>query len=337
MRAALLYGPNDVRVGEVPDAVAGPGEILIKVAHNGICGSDLHMIHGMLGGLERPLPLGHEFAGVVEKLGDDVTEFSIGDSVCVKPNYSCGHCSRCAAGLTHLCQTVSFIGTGTAQGGLSEHVSVPTGMAFALTDGVSLELGALVEPMAVSYHAVQLSPVEPGEHALVLGAGPIGIGTFLALRAIGVEDVVVAELSPVRRKVIEDLGGDVLDPSEVDVAAEVMRRTGGVGVSVAFECAGAAPAFDTAVASTAARGTVNVVAVHMNPVSLLLMQVMMAERRVLASLAYQASDFDAIIGLMAAGEYPTTGWVEHIPLDAIVEEGIRPLEAGKKMKVLVDL
>jgi (R,R)-butanediol dehydrogenase / meso-butanediol dehydrogenase / diacetyl reductase len=336
MRAALLYGPQDVRVEDVPEPEPGPGEVQLAVAHNGLCGSDLHVLHSGQGDIS-PQILGHEFAGTVTAVGEGVPASLVGSRAAIRPYYTCGVCSRCTSGWPEICEKISFHGYGGHGGGLSELTVVPLSMVVPLPDGVSLEEGALVEPMSVAYHAVQLAGAQAGQRAVVFGAGPIGLGTFLALKAKGIEDILVVDPADVRRKVVAGLGAETADPGEIDVVAEVQRRTNGSGVELAFDCAGVAATFEGALRSVGGRGTVGVVAIHMQPVSVTLPELIMAERRIVGSLAYEPDDFPAVIELMRKGAYPLTGWVEHIPLEEVMGEGFRALEAGRKVKVLVDL
>jgi (R,R)-butanediol dehydrogenase/meso-butanediol dehydrogenase/diacetyl reductase len=339
MRASRLHGVEDVRLDEVPDVAPGDGEVRLKVAHNGICGSDLHMyFRGQLARGE-PIVLGHEFSGVVDRVGAGVTGIGPGTPVAVWPFFRCGECERCRRGLAHLCQPIKALGCGAAEGGgLAEHCVAPASMVYPLPVGVSLELGALVEPMAVAYNGIRRAEVEPGMHAVVFGAGPIGIGTYLGLRTFGVDAVTVVEPSAPRRAAIAALGApDVLDPSTDDVDGVVRARTGGRGADVVFECAGVTASFVQALRVSGPRGRIVVVAIYEDPVEWNPSLLMMEEIEIRGALAYEDGCFDAVIDHMARGAYPTDGWVEHIPWDALVDEGFGPLRRGERMKVLVDL
>src|SRR5215211_6044735 len=260
MLASRLYGVEDVRLEEVPDVEPGEGEVRVRNAFNGICGSDLHMYFRGQFGRADPITIGHEFAGVIDAVGPGVADLTAGTPVAVRPFYMCGRCDRCVRGLGHLCVPLRVLGCGAEGGGLAEHCVAAADMVYPLPDGVSLELGALVEPMSVSYNGVLRGDVEPGMHTVIFGAGPIGVGVLLALRALGVDDVLVVEPSPPRRDAVAALGAtDVLDPRTEDVRAAVMARTSGRGADVAFECAGVEASFTTAFDVLAARGRLAVV------------------------------------------------------------------------------
>jgi (R,R)-butanediol dehydrogenase/meso-butanediol dehydrogenase/diacetyl reductase len=347
MRAAVYRGREDVEIKEVPEPECGPGQVKIRVSHNGICGTDLHEYYAgpiffptephPLTGLSVPLVMGHEFCGVVAEVGDGVAGVAEGDRVAVEPIYRCGECPPCRAGLYNVCRRIGFHGL-MADGGLAEYTVVPAHMLHTLPGTVSAELGAMVEPMAVAYHAAKLGAVSPGEHAVVFGAGPIGIGLWFALRGQGVEDITVCEPSAERRKAISDLGAwDVIDPTQIDPAHYVMSRTDGEGAAAAFDAAGVRASVESALDCLGARKPLVSVAIYERPLETTLLKLVLAESRIQGSLCYTSADFAAVIELMAAGHYRTDGWVTHIDLADLHDEGFDALRAGRKMKVLVDL
>lgn len=357
MRAAVYYGPNKLEVADVPEPNPTPGTVKVKVGFNGICGTDLHEYYAgpifipttphPLTGQQLPLTMGHEFSGVITEVGEGVTDYAAGDRVAVMPLYRCGHCGPCRAGTYNICQQIGFHGL-MSDGGMAEYTVVPTDMLHRLPDNVSMELGALVEPMSVAYHAATLGVggqerSDPGGvsanadgTSMVFGAGPIGIGLWFALRGKGVEDVFVVEPSATRRASIEALGARTLDPTAVDVAAFIADHTNGAGADAVFDAAGVAPAVATALACVGARRPMVSVAIYEKPLTTPLLNLVMNESRIQGSLCYTAEDFSAVIALMAEDKYDTTGWVTSIPLDDVVDEGFEALHAGTKMKVLVD-
>ena len=345
MRAAVYYGPHKLEVADVPEPNPTPGTVKVKVGFNGICGTDLHEYYAgpifiptsphPLTGQELPLTMGHEFSGVITEIGDGVIDYAAGDRVAVMPLYRCGHCGPCRAGNYNICQQIGFHGL-MSDGGMAEYTVVPTDMLHRLPDHVSLELGALVEPMSVAYHAATLGEPNADGTSMVFGAGPIGIGLWFALRGKGVEDVFVVEPSATRRASIEALGARTLDPTAVDVPAFIADHTGGAGADAVFDAAGVTPAVETALACVGARRPMVSVAIYEKPLTTPLLNLVMNESRIQGSLCYTGEDFAAVIDLMAQGTYDTTGWVTSIPLDDVVDEGFEALHAGTKMKVLVD-
>ncbi|AHH19172.1 putative zinc-binding alcohol dehydrogenase [Nocardia nova SH22a] len=343
MKAALFYGKEDVRVEEVPEPGPGPGQVKLRNAYSGICGSDLHFyffpealpwdIHRShpLTGATLPQVLGHEFAGTVVEIGEGVTDVQVGDRAAVFPlSVSCGQCAACRRGLPFSCPMMGSLGASAPGGGLSEFTTVNASALHLLPDNVDLRMGALVEPMAVGWHGVARSGVEPGGTALVAGAGPIGIGAWFALRARGVEKVLVSEPSADRRAIIAALGATVVDPVNEDLAAVVAEFTGGAGVDVAVEAAGAGAAITSALANLTPGGRVVVVSLHEHPMQFQPTQLMMGETEIVGAVGYRPEEFDAVIAAMAKGIYDTTGWVEEMPLD-----GIHALRTGTGAKVLI--
>jgi (R,R)-butanediol dehydrogenase / meso-butanediol dehydrogenase / diacetyl reductase len=344
VRAARYHAVGDVRIEDVPEPMPGEGEVKIQVAYNGICGSDVHEYFDgpravplephPLTGAQVPVILGHETAGYVSGLGRGVTGLSDGDLVVIDPVRACHACGACRAGRYNLCDRLAMHGYSTDGGGLAEYTVVPRHMVFSTPPGMTAEQAALIEPLAVAYHAVHRAPIEAGHCVAVVGGGPIGIGIVLSLRAEGIEDIVVVEPAPARRAVAEALGTRSVDPSAHDAAAQVRAATGGRGVDVAFETAGAATSFDTAVRAAATQGTVVVVASGRHRVEAPLAALLRSELTIRSTYA-SCGDFPAVIAQMATGAYSLDGWVSTIALDELVS-GFERLRQGTCSKLLVD-
>ncbi|MFP5021432.1 2,3-butanediol dehydrogenase [Pseudonocardia phyllosphaerae] len=346
MRAVVYRGRGKIDIDDVAEAPVGAGQVRLRVGFNGICGTDLHEYFAgpifipdgdphPLTGAELPLTLGHEFSGTVVEVGAGVDAVAEGDRVAVMPLYWCGTCDRCTAGRYNVCRQIGFHGL-MSDGGMAETTVVPQHMLHRLPDDASLEMGALVEPMSVAYHAAKLGDLTPESTAVVFGAGPIGIGLWFALRGMGVEQVRVVEPSPTRRAAIERLGAATLDPAATDVPAAIADITGGRGADAAYDAAGVEPAVNTALATVGAGRTLVSVAIYEKPLTTELAQLVMNESRIQGSLCYTAEDYAAVIDLMARGHYDPTGWVETIAMRDVVAEGFDALKDGRKMKVLVD-
>ncbi|MGY1639233.1 2,3-butanediol dehydrogenase [Geodermatophilus sp. SYSU D00742] len=347
MKAARFHAREDVRVEEVEEPAPGPGQVKLRNAYAGICGSDLHVYytpessgldyttpHPLTGSMP-PQVLGHEFSGTVVELGEGVDRVAVGDRVAVWPVYHCGTCAACRKGMVNTCRSFGFHGLTSDGGGMAEYTTVPATMLHRLPDEVDLRMGALVEPMAVAWHAVDTSGIRPGQAALVAGAGPIGIGLWFALRARGVETVVVSEPSAARRAAVAGLGATrVVDPTTGDLAAAVAEATGGDGVDVAFDAAGAGAAVVQAVGLLAPGGRLVVVALHEKAFEFDPTMLVFGETSMTGVLAYLPRDFDAVIAAMAEGRYDATGWVEEIGVDDVVAAFGR-LRGGAGMKILV--
>jgi len=346
MRAARFYAKEDVRVEDVEEPTPGPGQVKLRNAFAGICGSDLHVYYAPeASGLDLTAPhpvtgamppqiLGHEFSGTVVEVGEGVEGFAEGDNVAVWPIYFCGECAACRKGMPNACRKIAFHGLNAHGGGMSEFTVVDATKLHKLPPEVDLRMGALVEPMSVAWHAVTHANLEPGGSALVAGAGPIGIGVWFALRAQGIDRVLVSEPSADRRAIIEALGATTVDPVEGDLASAVEKLTNGDGVDAAFDAAGAGPALTSALECLTPGGRLVVVALHERPVEFAPTALVMSETEMAGVLGYTQHDFDEVIAAMAAGKYDTTGWVQEVPLDGVVD-AIGSLRAGNGAKVLV--
>ncbi|MFG3022418.1 alcohol dehydrogenase catalytic domain-containing protein [Streptomyces sp. NPDC048254] len=346
MRAAVLYGAQDVRVEhEIDEPSPGDGEVLLRPLYNGICGSDLHFWQeGPRHGVKPPIILGHEFSAEVVGAGPGVDQSRLppGVLVAVEPMWTCGTCPSCRRGAYNVCRRAVWHGLSGKGGGMSGLTVVRAGMVHRLPETVDALQGALVEPVSVAHHGVTRSRVRPGEVALVLGAGPIGVAAVLDLRARGVERIVVSEPAARRRAAVTAAvtavgGGDVhvLDPQEVDLVDAVRAVTAGEGAGVVIDAAGVEPAFHTGLAAAAPGGRMVVIASYTKPVTYDPVETFFGEIDIIASCGYRG-DFPEVIELMAKGAYPMDGWVRHIGLDC-VPDGFHRLHAGLEMKLLVDV
>lgn len=207
--------------------------MLVKLEYIGICGSDLH--YYATGGIgdcrvEPPFVLGHEAGGTVVETGAGVTGLKAGDRVALEPGKTCGHCEFCRTGRYNLCPDVVFFATPPVDGVFQEYVAHEAGLCFKLPDNVSTMEGALIEPLAVGFHAANLGEAHIGQTAVVTGSGCIGLVSLLAMKAMGVSRVYVVDVIEARlRKALECGADGVINGRTADVVQEVMRLTGGRG------------------------------------------------------------------------------------------------------------
>ncbi|MBY6412827.1 2,3-butanediol dehydrogenase [Rhodococcus sp. BP-252] len=346
MRGAVYYAPGDIRIESIADVEPSHGQVKLRVAHNGVCGSDLHEYFSgqtfipsephPLTGQMAPIVLGHEFSGTVVAVGDGV-DINIGARVAVRPTLTCGQCPACTAGVSNVCRKLAFHGLSAATGGLSEYSVVDANAIHVLPETVSLEMGALVEPMAVSYHAVTRSGVKPGDVAVISGLGPIGIGLWFALRDRGIHDVIVSDPSDVRRRALKKLGAEhVVNPRHDNIGDIARDLSSGTGASAVFDAAGVGAAITSGVAALRPHGKVVVVGIHEQPMSLNPTSLLLSETEIIGSIVYSDDDYSKVIAAMAAGSYTADGWVEHAPLDSLVDI-YHELRQGNKLKVLIDV
>ncbi len=350
MRALRFHAARDVRVEDVAGPPEpGPGEVVVRVATCGICGTDLHeFIAGPivtsvephpLTGARNPQILGHELAGDVVSVGPGVTAVAEGDRVAIMPLAYCGRCAYCRRGLQHLCATMACVGLSHAWGGMAEYATVAEYQVVRLPEGVTHRQGALIEPTAVAAYGVERAGVGPGDRVLVTGAGPIGALAALCARAAGAAVVYVSEPNPARRARAETLGvATVLDPTAVDVPARLREETDGLGVDVAIECSGHPAGFTAAVRSLRRRGTLAQTGLFVGEASVEPMLWALNDLTIVGTWCYWVYDFDRIAAQIAAGDLPVERIVTGtVALDEAPDAFAR-LASGvaDEIKVLVD-
>ncbi|MBN9633469.1 MAG: alcohol dehydrogenase catalytic domain-containing protein [Actinobacteria bacterium] len=336
MLTANYVGDRTITVDEREPPALRPGAVRIAVAYVGMGGTDLHVFHGdMDGRVTTPATIGHEMSGTIAELGPGVEGWAVGDPVTVMPLSWDGTCPACRAGNEHICQNLDFIGI-DSPGALQESWNVPASTLVRLPDAVSLRDAALVEPVAVAVHDVRRSELAPGDKAVVIGAGPIGVLIATVAEAFGAE-VVIAEIDPRRRAVAEGIGLRTLDPSAVDQVAWVEKWTGGAGADVVFEVSGSAAAVLGATALAKVQGTLVVVAIHSQPRPIDLHRLFWRELRILGARVYQRQDFERAIELVADGAIPADRLITRVVPLPEVASAFADLEAGQAMKILVEV
>jgi L-iditol 2-dehydrogenase len=250
MRIARVMAPRELRLEEAPVPVPGPGEALVRIKAVGVCGSDLqYYAQGRIGELQFTAGhiLGHEVAGVVEALGPGVEGPAPGTRVAVDPAINCGRCCYCAEGNPNFCTHLRFFGSPPTAGALQELIAHPNHLLLPLAPDTALSVGAVVEPLGVALHAVDLGHLRLGARVAIFGCGPIGILTARVARLAGATQVVAVEPLAHRRKAALDYGATAAFSPEVDdVVRAIHEATEGRGVDVAFEMAGSQAATDQA-------------------------------------------------------------------------------------------
>jgi (R,R)-butanediol dehydrogenase / meso-butanediol dehydrogenase / diacetyl reductase len=306
MTAAVWLATDQVQVTDVMIPDVPQGWALVKVAYNGICGTDLAILHGKHPRASAPLILGHEMSGWVERAG--ATGPAAGTLVVVEPLISCGECRSCKNGLTHVCRRLGLYGI-DAPGGMAQYVALPPEVLHAVPDGVDPRTATLAEPLAVAVHAVDRSGMQPGDTVAVYGAGPIGVLTALVARHAGAAVVVIAEPSPWRRMVAAGLGFTVVADGST-MAATLAPLTDGEGSDTTFDSAAHPSVAAELAAVTRVRGRVVVVGVYKQPTAVDLQAVCFKEQTVIGVRVYTSVDVTRAIELIATdalglGSFPT--------------------------------
>lgn len=336
MRQVVVTTSEDIRVEEVPrPGPPGPGEVLVASRLVGICGTDVHAAAGHHPFIERPYRPGHEVVGVVEQVGDGVSDLAAGDPVVLEPNLVCGTCRQCLAGRYNICRNLAVFGCQTT-GGMADAFVVPRDRLHRLPDGMSDELAALVEPLATPVHAVRRAGVGPGSRVAVLGAGPIGLLVLVAARAAGAETVVVTDVLDTKLERARRLGADAAlradDPDLVAQAAAVLQ-----GADVVFDCVAGASSMAQAIELVDKGGTVMVVGIAAGPTTVPLHLVQDREISVIGSLMYVREDVERAIALLASGAVAADDLITAVfPLDRAAEAFAASSDPAQ-VKVLVSV
>jgi len=237
MKAAVWYGGKDFRIEEVPRPAVGSHEILIRVKAAGICGSELHAYEGLSRRRRPPLVMGHEFAGIVEEVGESSKGVKAGDRIVVNPAVSCGLCENCMRGKTIFCTARTHVGI-DFPGAFAEYVKVPDRACYTIPDGLPFEMAALAEPLSMGTHAVSVVDVKEEDSVFIIGSGMIGLSCLLAARERSGK-IFVTDLYDARLDFSRLLGADqVIHAAVVDPVREVQRLTSGKGASVVMEAVG---------------------------------------------------------------------------------------------------
>ncbi|NIA15795.1 MAG: alcohol dehydrogenase catalytic domain-containing protein [Nitrospiraceae bacterium] len=241
MKAIKWFAPRDMRLTDIEKPVPKPHEALVRVESIGVCGSDMHYYEdGAIGQtrITEPLILGHEFAGIVEAVGKDADPALVGKRVAVEPSIPCGECEWCRTGHYNVCTNLFFPGGPPYDGVLCEYAAYDANNCYPTPDGMSAQEAAMIEPLAVAVHAVELARVQRGETAAVLGLGPIGLLTAQVAKLKGIEVVYGTDLHDYRVAASKRYGVDHAYNAETsDTVETIMRETNGRGVDVAFDAA----------------------------------------------------------------------------------------------------
>ena len=250
MDAAVMDKPMSIAIKQIEIPVPKEDEALVKVYCIGVCGSDVHYYeHGKIGRyiVEKPIILGHELAGEVVQVGEQVTNVSVGDRVAVEPGVTCGRCEHCKSGRYNLCPEVVFMATPPVDGAWAEYVTVRSDFLFKLPDTMSYEEGALLEPLSVGFHAMKRGRVTAADRLFISGLGPIGLLAAQSAQLLGVTEIYATDVLPFRQSLAKEMGITVIDPSKENVKARIEDLTEGKGIDVIVETSGNARAISDTV------------------------------------------------------------------------------------------
>jgi (R,R)-butanediol dehydrogenase/meso-butanediol dehydrogenase/diacetyl reductase len=327
-----------LEVVEVPDPVAGPGEMVVRVRNCGVCGSDLHAARY---GFNMPpgTIMGHEFSAVVDQVGPGVSGFKGGDPVVVMSYLACGVCDACRTGNGSRCARMRLVGFGDVPGAYAEKMKTTAGSVFRMPPGMNHRLAATVEPLVVGLHGVHRAALRAGETCIIMGAGPIGLVTLQWARFAGAKAVVVSEMAEGRREVALKMGADAaVDPRIQNPRSALARIVeDDSGPDVVFECIGASGTLGEAVNYSRRGGRVVVIGVCMEQDLWGPMAAMNKELDVRFSLGLEPGEIETTIAMLAAGRIATDPMITHvISLEELPDAFAALASPGLQTKVMVE-
>ena len=311
MRRFNLIEPQRLVEEEVPAPEPGAGEAVIAVKCVGVCGSDIHAYYGEHPYISCPIVPGHEFVGIVTKVGEGVDEGWLGKRVTVLPSLVCGKCYNCRNGRFNICQELRVIGC-QSDGAFAEFVTVPADKLFSLPDDMSWEEAAIIEPLSVAVHAVRTAGEVVDRRVVVYGGGPIGLLVMQVAKAYGAREVILSEPDSFRRSLAQKLGADyVLDPSTVQPSQWLLDKFGAEGIDLSFECVGIEATMREAILSNRKGTTIVVAGVFPKPAMVDMGLVQDRELRLLGTLMYVKEDYTEAIELLSSGRVQGLPLITH--------------------------
>ncbi|KXJ87155.1 threonine dehydrogenase [Microdochium bolleyi] len=353
MRAARFYSARDLRVEQIDAPAATEDSVLVEVEWCGICGSDLHEYttgpfvcptkergaHPLTGGVI-PVTFGHEFTGRIAHAPAE-SDFKSGQLVVVDPRLNCYDCRACHEDAAQFCKTPGFLGFSGGGGGLSEVVAVDPRKIHVLPDGTDLAAAALIEPLAVAWHAIRQlgSDSFAGKPILVIGGGPVGVAAVFVLRAFGADTIIVSEPAAARRRFFGSMILESINPVETDVVKRVRELTDGEGVDFVIDCAGAERGFISGCECLRYRGVYANLALPKVDPAIPRFGFISKELTYKSFLAYSAQDFSETVAAFTSGKFDGIARMitSRINLEEIVQKGFEVLVGGseEEIKILV--
>ncbi len=324
MEALFYEGNHTFTIKTTEKKPLEKGEVRLKMAYVGVCGTDVHIYHGKMDArVKPPQIIGHEVSGVIDELGEGVTDWKMGENVTVRP-LNPGVEMPADNGFRHIGQNLKFIGIDSA-GGMQQYWNVPAFTLHKLPENLSLQLGAMIEPLAVACHDVRLGEVVAGENAIVIGGGPIGLLVALVARQKGA-NVMISEVNTNRIDFIQSLGFQTVNPMEQDLVQTVEAFTNGAMADVVFEVSGVQAGVTAMTQLPKVRGRIVMVAIHSEPKAVDLFRFFWREIKLIGARVYEPEDFDEAIALAASGT---------LPLEKMITQ-VSPLAEAKKVFETID-
>lgn len=324
-----------VHLLDIPKPQVMPGQVLIKIKAAAICGSDLHAYEYPAGYafMKVPVTLGHEYSGVIEAVGQGVTQFTVGERVMGESNQYCGHCANCHQGLTNICMNNKMTGL-SIDGAMAEYIAVPEEIVHRIPGAVSFEAAAVAQPCAVSFHAIfDHSLIVPADVVLVFGPGIVGLMAAQGAKIMGARKVIVAGTDvdeTVRLPTARKMGFDVINVQKQDLKAALKEITGSERVDVVVEASGATMAVEQAIQVVRKGGSLTLIGIYAKPVEIFFTQLIRNEVQITTSYTCTWKNYEQALQLIASGQVDLQPLITVYPFS----EGQKAIEDALAKKVL---
>ena len=334
MKAAIWKSVNNIEVEEIGIPKTSEGEVLVKVAYAGICGSDITVLSGKHINAKPPVVLGHEFSGVIEDSKSKY--FKKGDRVAVEPLVSCGYCKPCSEGNNHVCANLKLLGI-NEDGAFAEYAKAHESKTFKIPDNMHLMEAAMLEPFSVAMHGMDASNMKIGKHVLVVGAGPVGIMAAMLAGYFGAGKVIVSELTEFRIDFAEKLGFETFNPSgDGDLVEHILKHTDGNGADIAFECGGTPESVKSCLDCIGIKGRVVQIGIPKVQIETDYRRMVYKEQEIMGIRIYQKGTFGRAIRFLSDRNINLKGLVSDIfSLEDITKAIERANDKNKSLKVLI--
>jgi L-iditol 2-dehydrogenase len=342
MKALLLTAPSHLEFTDVPDPTPAEDEVVLRIRACGICGSDIHGWDGSSGRRRPPLIMGHEAAGEIVSVGPRVERWRVGDRVTFDSTIWCGQCEYCRSGQVNLCDNRRVVGVAPAEyrqhGAFAEMLSLPARILYALPDTLTFEQAAMIEPVSIAVHAIQRVKIATSDTVVVVGAGMIGLFVIQALRWAGAKQIIAVDLAENRLTLARELGAThTLKSDACDVAAEVLKLTGGRGADAAFEVVGISATLNVALA-TLRRGGHAVLVGNLAPKTDFPLQAVVTRELTIHGTCGSSGEYPVCLDLIARGIIrvePIISAVSPLASGAEWFARLSGKEGGRHMKVIL--
>lgn len=339
MKQAVMTAPGEIRFQDVEKPAPKAGEVLMQTRRIGVCGSDIHVYHGLHPYTSYPVVQGHEVGGVIAALGEGVTGLKIGDRITFMPQVTCGECYPCKHGMYHICESLKVMGFQTG-GAAQDYFILPAENVLKLPDSMSLDEAAMIEPIAVTVHALARGGGAAGKRVVVLGAGPIGNLTAQVAKASGAKAVMITDVSPYKLDKARQCGIDfVINTAEENLGAAIQRDFGPDKADLILECVGIEATMTDAVNYARKGSTIVVVGVFGKKPAVDLGLVQDRELSLVGTLMYQKADYERAIELVASGKMALDKMITHrFPFERYLDAYHAIEESkGNYLKVMIEL